>query len=120
VVINGCVRDVARLTEVGIPVFARGSAIRGTVKHSDGMGAINADLAVGEIVVHADDWVIGDEDGVVVIPRSDLASVVAAGKSRIEKEADLIRQLRNGKRTLDLYDLPSLRTTDMNGAEGEG
>jgi 4-hydroxy-4-methyl-2-oxoglutarate aldolase len=120
VVINGCVRDVARLTEVGVPVFARGSAIRGTVKHSDGVGAINADLAVGEIVVHADDWVVGDEDGVVVIPRGDLASVVAAGKSRIEKEADLIRQLRNGKRTLDLYDLPSLRTTDMNGAEGEG
>lgn len=107
VVINGCVRDVMRLAEVGIPVFARGSAIRGTDKHADGTGAINADLVVGDVIVHAGDWVIGDEDGLVVIPRADLAAVVAAGKSRTEKEASLIQQLRRGKRTLDLYGLPS-------------
>jgi 4-hydroxy-4-methyl-2-oxoglutarate aldolase len=107
VVINGCVRDVLRLAEVGIPVFARGSAIRGTDKHPDGAGAINADLVVGEIVVHPGDWVIGDEDGVVVIPETVLASVVAAGKSRAEKEAELMHQLRSGKRTLDLYGFPS-------------
>lgn len=107
VVINGCVRDVLRLAEVGPPVFARGSAIRGTDKHPDGTGAINADLALGEIIVHPGDWVIGDEDGVAVIPRADLATVVAAGKSRAEKEAELMDQLRSGKRTLDLYGFPS-------------
>jgi len=107
VVINGCVRDVQRLAEVGIPVFARGAAIRGTDKHSDGAGAIDADLAVGQIIVHAGDWVVGDEDGVVVIPRADFAAVVAAGRDRAEKEAELMRQLRRGKRTLDLYGLPS-------------
>lgn len=107
VVINGCVRDVVRLAEVGIPVFARGSAIRGTAKHPDGVGAINANLVVGEILVHPGDWVVGDGDGVVVIAKHDLATVVAAGKSRIENEADLIRQLQVGKRTLDLYGLPS-------------
>lgn len=107
VVINGCVRDIARLPEVGIPVFARGSAIRGTDKHPDGTGAINGDLVVGDIVVHSGDWVVGDDDGVVAILKEDLATVVAAGKSRIEKEADLMGQLRTGKRTLDLYGLPS-------------
>lgn len=106
VVINGCVRDLLRLAEVGIPVFARGSAIRGTDKHPDGTGAINADLVVGEIVVHPGDWVIGDEDGVVVLPQADLATVVAAGKSRAEKEAGFMDQLRRGKRTLDLYGFP--------------
>jgi 4-hydroxy-4-methyl-2-oxoglutarate aldolase len=123
VVINGCVRDVQRLAEVGVPVFARGPAIRGTNKHPDGAGAIDADLAVGQIIVHAGDWVVGDEDGVVVIPRAvwvvgdedgvvvipraDFATVVAAGRDRAEKEAELMRQLRRGKRTLDLYGLPS-------------
>jgi 4-hydroxy-4-methyl-2-oxoglutarate aldolase len=107
VVINGCVRDLLRLAEAGIPVFARGPAIRGTDKHPDGAGAINADLAVGQIVVHPGDWVIGDEDGVVVIPRADLAAVAAAARSRAEKEAEFMDQLRSGKRTLDLYGFPS-------------
>lgn len=106
VVIDGCVRDLVRLAEMGVPVFARGAAIRGTRKHPEGAGGINGDLPVGEIVVHPGDWVIGDEDGVVVIPRADLATVAAAGRSRAEKEAELMHQLRNGKRTLDLYDFP--------------
>jgi 4-hydroxy-4-methyl-2-oxoglutarate aldolase len=106
-VINGCVRDVVRLTEVGVPVFARGAAIRGTGKHADGHGAINADLCVGHTIVHAGDWVVGDDDGVVVIPRADFAAAFSAGKGRAEKEADLMQQLREGKRTLDLYGLPS-------------
>lgn len=107
VVIDGCVRDVARLADVGPPVFARGSAIRGTVKHSDGVGAINEDIVVGDIAVHPGDWLVGDGDGVVVIPRDRLASVVVDGQSRAEKEVELIQQLRDGKRTLDLYDFPS-------------
>jgi 4-hydroxy-4-methyl-2-oxoglutarate aldolase len=107
VVIDGCVRDLVRLGEVGLPVFARGSAIRGTVKHSDGVGAINQDLVIGEILVHPGDWVVGDEDGVVVIPRDRLAAVAAAGRLRVEKEAQLLQQLREGKRTLDLYDFPA-------------
>jgi 4-hydroxy-4-methyl-2-oxoglutarate aldolase len=77
------------------------------VKHSDGVGAINQDLVVGEILVHPGDWVVGDEDGVVVIPRDRLAAVAAAGRLRVEREAELMQQLRDGKRTLDLYDFPA-------------
>lgn len=106
VVINGCVRDLVRLAEIGLPVFARGSAIRGTVKHLEGAGAVNGDLVVGEIIVRAGDWVVGDEDGVVVIPQSNLDLVLADARERVDKEAHLIQELRRGKRTLDLYDFP--------------
>ena len=106
VVIDGCVRDLVRLGKLGLPVFARGSAIRGTAKHRDGAGAINEDLVVGDVVVRRGDWVVGDEDGVVVIPRGRLSEVVAQGHERAAKEAEIIQALRNGKRTLDLYDLP--------------
>ncbi|WP_345638230.1 RraA family protein [Rugosimonospora acidiphila] len=107
VVIDGCVRDLVRLGEVGLPVFARGSAIRGTVKHFDGVGAINGDLVVGEIVVRPGDWVVGDEDGVVVIPRDLMATVVTQAQQRVEKEARFMQELRDGKRTLDLYGFPA-------------
>lgn len=107
VVLDGCVRDLARIAEVGLPVFGRGSSIRGTVKHADGVGAINEDVVMGEIVVHPGDWVVGDEDGVVVIPRHQLAEVVAQARLRVQKEADLMQQLRDGKRTLDLYNFPA-------------
>jgi 4-hydroxy-4-methyl-2-oxoglutarate aldolase len=107
VVIDGCVRDLARLAELGLPIFARGSAIRGTMKASEGAGTINERLVMGEIVVHPGDWVVGDEDGVVVIPLERLAPVVASGQERVRKEAHLMQQLRDGKRTLDLYDFPA-------------
>lgn len=107
VVIDGCVRDLVRLAEIGLPVFARGSAIRGTVKHLEGVGAINGDLVVGEIIVRPGDWVVGDEDGVVVIPHDNLDGVLAEAHQRVDKEARLIQELRHGKRTLDLYDFPS-------------
>jgi 4-hydroxy-4-methyl-2-oxoglutarate aldolase len=107
VVIDGCVRDIVQLTEVGVPVFARGAAIRGTMKYSDGVGEINEDLVIGEIVIRPGDWVIGDEDGVVVLPRERLESVFVKARARAEQEADFIVELRRGKRTLDLYDFPS-------------
>jgi 4-hydroxy-4-methyl-2-oxoglutarate aldolase len=106
VVIDGCVRDLARLVEIGLPVFARGSAIRGTAKHSDGVGAVNEDVVLGDVVVHPGDWVIGDEDGVVAIPVDQLVTVVSKSKERVQREAFLMSQLRDGKRTLDLYNFP--------------
>lgn len=107
VVIDGCVRDIARLGQIGLPVFGRGSAIRGTAKHRDGVGSINEDLILGDVVVHPGDWVVGDQDGVVVVPRARLADVAQAARDRAAKEAQLIEALRVGRRTLDIYDFPA-------------
>jgi 4-hydroxy-4-methyl-2-oxoglutarate aldolase len=104
VVIDGCVRDVARLAQLGLPVFGRGSAIRGTAKHRDGAGSINRELILGDVVVHPGDWVIGDEDGVVALPQSALNEITQAARRRVAKEAELIAALRTGKRTVDVYD----------------
>lgn len=106
VVIDGCVRDIASLAHLGLPVFGRGSAIRGTAKHRDGAGSINEDLILGDVTVHPGDWAIGDEDGVVVIPAARLAEVAQEARDRAAKEVGLIEALRSGKRTLDIYDFP--------------
>jgi 4-hydroxy-4-methyl-2-oxoglutarate aldolase len=107
VVIDGCVRDLAQIDEVGIPVFGRGASIRGTAKHADGVGAINDAIVLGNAVVNPGDWIVGDEDGLVVIPVGRAESVIERGKERLAKESIIMAALRVGKRTLDLYDLPA-------------
>jgi 4-hydroxy-4-methyl-2-oxoglutarate aldolase len=62
-------------------------------------------VTVGDVVVELGDWVVGDTDGVVVIPGADLDTVLAAGRARADKEAGLFAALRAGATTLELLDL---------------
>ena len=102
-VIDGCVRDGAILESVGFPVFARGLCIRGTGKDFSARGWINHPLLVGDVTVEAGDLVVGDTDGVVVIPRAAVATVLEKSRQREDKEADVMRQLVAGETTIDLY-----------------
>lgn len=102
-VIDGCVRDGDLLPGLGFPVFARGLCIRGTGKDFGATGWLNAPVMMGDIVVKPGDLVAGDIDGVVAIPRAQVAQVIDASRAREEKEADIMKQLRHGANTLDLY-----------------
>jgi 4-hydroxy-4-methyl-2-oxoglutarate aldolase len=75
-VTDGMVRDVDGLNAVGIPVFARGLSPNSPYK--DGPGSIGLPISIGGVTVEAGDVIAGDQDGVVVVPRAALASVVAA------------------------------------------
>jgi len=103
-VIDGCVRDGAVLGQFGFPVFARGLCIRGTGKDLDARGWINHPLLFDDLVVHAGDLVVGDLDGVVVVPRERAADVVSAAIDREAKEASIVRRIERGERTLEVYD----------------
>ncbi len=106
-VIDGGVRDVARLRELCFPVFSRSICVRGTHKHA-------ADGSVGEPIeldgtrVERGDLVVGDDDGVVIIERSAAADVIARGRRRLADEAEQIRRVRSGERTIDIFGLPDL------------
>jgi 4-hydroxy-4-methyl-2-oxoglutarate aldolase len=102
-VIDGCVRDGDILAEFGLPVFARGLCIRGTGKDFGARGWINFPTLFGDLVVHAGDLVVGDTDGVVVVPNEQAARVVDAARQREAKEAAILQRLRGGERTLELY-----------------
>jgi 4-hydroxy-4-methyl-2-oxoglutarate aldolase len=108
-VIDGCVRDADFLGDVGFPVFAAGLSIRGTTKepHPD---PLVDEIDFGSCVVRRGDLVVGDQDGLVCVPAARVEEVVAAGRAREAKEADHIRRLRAGERTLDLMGLPDLVT----------
>ena len=67
-VTDGMVRDIAGIDEVGIPVFAQGLSPNSPFK--DGPGEIGGAITLGGTTVRAGDLVVGDIDGVVVVPRA--------------------------------------------------
>jgi 4-hydroxy-4-methyl-2-oxoglutarate aldolase len=104
-VINGCVRDLDRLLELKFPIFSRGICMRGTDKNKGIQGAINSPARMGNAIVFPGDLIVGDSDGVVVIPRSEIATIAESSKQREENETGMIAEISRGKSTLDIYDL---------------
>ncbi len=102
-VIDGCVRDGARLAQMGFPVFARGLAMRGTGKDFGALGWINHPIRLGDVTVHAGDLIVADGDGVVAVPFARVADVVEKAQGRERDEAAILRRLAAGEATLDVY-----------------
>jgi 4-hydroxy-4-methyl-2-oxoglutarate aldolase len=102
-VIDGCVRDGVLLEQIGFPVFARGLCIRGTGKDYGAMGWLNAPVLIGDVTVSAGDLVVGDADGVVVVPRLRAAEVVAKSQQRERDEAAILKRLQAGESTMQVY-----------------
>lgn len=106
VVLDACARDGARLPEVGLPVFARGLCLAGTSKRRDGHGAVGKSIRIGDVRIEPGDLVVGDADGVVVLPAATIADVLSAAADREQKEIAAVRSLsRRESTTLQLYGL---------------
>ncbi len=104
-VIDGGIRDSQRLVEVGFPVFSRTICIRGTAKDLKGEGTLGAPVRFGDVVVHRGDLVVGDADGVVIIPAGVAQEYMSKARAREEMEAELMERLKKGERTIDIYNL---------------
>lgn len=104
-VIDGGVRDVARLEDHRFPVFATGVALKGATKQLP--GAVGGDVEVGDVAVGAGDWIVGDADGVAVVRGDQLDDVLAAARVRADRESRLFDELRGGATTIDLLGLDS-------------
>lgn len=102
-VIAGGVRDVAALEIHRFPVFSTTIALPGASKA--GPGTIGKPVRVGSVDVADGDWVVGDADGVTVVPADRVGEVTEAGRARAQREAGLFRDLRAGRTTLDLLGL---------------
>ena len=89
-VTDGGVRDIDGLNAVGIPVFARGLSPNSPSK--DGPGTIGLPIALGGVAVNSGDVVVGDQDGVVIVAREALESVVAA-LSEVKAKEDKMEKL---------------------------
>ena len=96
-VIDGAVRDVDVFAQGEFGCFARAVSHKGPYK--DGPGEINVAVSVGGQVVQPGDVVVGDADGVVVIPAEHAAAVLALAQKKEADEAVAKQKLRAGTYT---------------------
>ena len=105
-VTNGGVRDAATIRDLGFPIFSRSISIKGTIKET--LGPINQPIVFGGVTVHPGDLVIGDDDGIVVVPSDEIDSVLAVATEREAKEARIRGELAKGRTTWDISNFNAL------------
>jgi 4-hydroxy-4-methyl-2-oxoglutarate aldolase len=94
IVIDGLARDVAGIIPTGLPVFSRGLTPNSCVK--SGPGRVGFPVAISGITVSCGDIVLGDADGVVVVPQSELDRVIPRVKRILGMEEESQKKIRGG------------------------
>lgn len=93
-VVDGMMRDLAGLLPVGIPLFCRGITPNSCVR--SGPGRVGFPVVVGGLTVSSGDVVIGDRDGIVIIPRADLDRLLPIIAKVLEAEVSTQQKIRDG------------------------
>ena len=101
-VVDGGVRDVEAIAGFGFPLFSR--YVSAGAGHKDGPGEVNVPIACGNTVVMPGDIVVGDADGVVVVPLADAEEVLARVDVLLTRERDRLRRVADGDLLLDEVD----------------
>jgi len=110
VVMDGACRDSLEIDEMNFPVFAVGTNPNGPTKNIG--GRIGHPVSVGGVTVHAGDFVIGDADGVVVVERAKIESLLPLAGKKVADEAARVAAIGRGDTTAKWLDA-ALRTAGV-------
>jgi 4-hydroxy-4-methyl-2-oxoglutarate aldolase len=108
-VTNGFVRDSRAIGNIGLPVFATGVCIRRTVKRDPGRHQCLIEF--GDCRITPGDYVIGTSNGVVVVPAPQAETVVERARVIVQRELDILENLKRGHSTLELLRFEGPRTS---------
>ncbi|OHB34728.1 MAG: bifunctional hexulose-6-phosphate synthase/ribonuclease regulator [Planctomycetes bacterium GWA2_39_15] len=98
VIINGAIRDIAEIKKLNFPVFTK--MIMPTAGEPKGFGEINVPINISGIQINPGDWIIGDDDGLMVIPSAEADIWVNHGMDCLEKENRIREEILSEKSSL--------------------
>ncbi len=101
-VIDGGLRDVEAIAELGFPVFARYKTpadIRGRWRYVE----INVPIRISDVLIRPGDWAVGDANGVVIIPQDLATEVLLAAEQVMDTERKIWEELRAGEHPLTVF-----------------
>lgn len=94
-VIDGALRDAEEFDGLGFPVYSRGVSPAGPYKH--GPGSVGLPVACGNVVCHPGDVILGDGDGLIVVPARQLPEILPRVAAQAEYEVELREGLVSGR-----------------------
>jgi 4-hydroxy-4-methyl-2-oxoglutarate aldolase len=104
--IEGCIRDSAEIIASGFPVFSTGRCIRGTGKGV--IGLINYPIFFGGTRIEPGDLILGDDDGLVAVPREDCPRVLENAVARCHAEIKKAETLATGVSSVEYNKMTGL------------
>ncbi len=105
-VIDGAVRDGAEIIESGFPCFSRAVVPRGP--HKGFGGIIDGAITCGGVPVSPGDLVIGDDDGVTVVPYGEIDPTMEKVREILAKEERALKQVAEGGSLAEIYSVPEI------------
>lgn len=100
IVTNGSVRDTVPIEDLGFAMFSKGISMKGTTKQTP--GTINNRISIGGVVVNPGDIVVGDNDGVVIVPLEIAEEIIKKAEEKEKAEAQVMAKIRSGGCTMDI------------------
>jgi 4-hydroxy-4-methyl-2-oxoglutarate aldolase len=107
-VTDGPVRDTAEIAALGFPLFA--GSVTPRVGTNRRVGLSQVPISCAGVLVHPEDIVVADADGVVIIPQNQVAPVVERAEGIVHRDEEFIRQIGQGKLLVDLLNFRELIT----------
>jgi 4-hydroxy-4-methyl-2-oxoglutarate aldolase len=101
-IVDGCVRDVAKMREMRFPVFARATSPYDS-KDRQRVTAIDVPVEIAGVTFHPGEIVIADIDGVAVIPRSVETEVIRRAWEKVHAENEVRSAIQDGMKATEAY-----------------
>lgn len=108
IIVDGAIRDAIGMVADAPPTFARSTCLR--IFGSTGPGAINVPVSCGGVTVNPGDIIMGDRDGVVVVPREDAQRIADLADIHLEGELARLKEVEAGGSVTDVFGLEPKHT----------